>query len=195
MTATTARARARERRRARIEQTALELFRSRGFDRVTVEEVCAAAAVGPATFYRHFGSKEGVVLAYREEFAEALLDAVDAVGALPEPARLPAVLVRFAEFLESQDSSLALRDQIVVGHPGLMRSTLAVQRDMEGLLAAGLARLRGLAAPDTGALLEAGVGILVLRTAVRCWRTGGGSLIGATTRSLEELRGLLCRPS
>ncbi|MGY1810581.1 TetR/AcrR family transcriptional regulator [Blastococcus sp. SYSU D00669] len=195
MTATTARARARERRRGRIEWTALELFRSRGSDRVTVEEVCAAAAVGPATSHRHSGSEEGVVLAYREEFAEALLDAVDAVGALPEPARLPAVLVRFAAFLESQDSSPALRDQIVVGHPGLMRSALAVQRDVEGPLAAGPARLRGLAAPDTGALLEAGVGILVLRTAVRCRRTGGGPLTGATTRSLEELRGLLCRPA
>ena len=62
----------REQRRARIEKTALELFRTRGFDNVTVEDVCAEAGVAPATFYRHFGTKEEVVFAYREEFAAAL---------------------------------------------------------------------------------------------------------------------------
>src|SRR3712207_7644572 len=60
----------REQRRARIEAAALELFRSRGFDHVTVEDVCAEAGVGPATFYRHFGTKEGVVFAYREARSE-----------------------------------------------------------------------------------------------------------------------------
>ncbi len=44
MAATGSRAGSRERRRVRIEQTALELFRERGFDLVTVEDVCAAAA-------------------------------------------------------------------------------------------------------------------------------------------------------
>src|SRR4051794_3070173 len=41
--------------RERIEQTALRLFRDRGFDKVTIEEICRAASVAPATFYRQFG--------------------------------------------------------------------------------------------------------------------------------------------
>ncbi len=179
----------REQRRARIEKTALELFRTRGFDNVTVEDVCAEAGVAPATFYRHFGTKEEVVFAYREDFTAALGRALDVAAHVPDAERLPVVLGEFAAFLESQQDVLALRDQIVLGHPRLMQGTLAVQRDMEGALAAGLARLRGLPSPDPAALLEAGVGILVLRVALRSWRAqGGGSLLTATQQTLVRLR-------
>jgi AcrR family transcriptional regulator len=182
----------REQRRARIERTALELFRRRGFDQVTVEDVCAEAGVAPATFYRHFGTKEEVVFAYRDEFTTALREALDAGAQVAEEERLPVVLGEFAAFLESQRDLLALRDQIVLGHPRLMQGTLAVQRDMEGALAAGLAQLRGLPAPDAAALLEAGIGILVLRIALRSWRAGGGgSLLTATQQTLVRLRGVV----
>ena len=182
----------REQRRARIEKTALELFRTRGFDQVTVEDVCAAAGVAPATFYRHFGTKEEVVFAYRDEFTTALREALDAGAQVAEEERLPVVLGEFAAFLESQRDVLALRDQIVLGHPRLMQGTLAVQRDVEGALAAGLAQLRGLPAPDAEALLEAGIGILVLRVALRSWRAGGGgSLLTATQQTLVRLRGVV----
>jgi AcrR family transcriptional regulator len=179
----------REQRRARIEKTALELFRTRGFDNVTVEDVCAEAGVAPATFYRHFGTKEEVVFAYREDFAAALGRALDAAAHVPDAERLPVVLGEFAAFLESQQDLLALRDQIVLGHPRLMQRTLTVQRDIEGALAVGLARLRGSSTPDPAALLEAGAGLLVLRVALRSWRTqGGGSLLTATQQTLVRLR-------
>jgi AcrR family transcriptional regulator len=182
----------REQRRARIERTALELFRRRGFDQVTVEDVCAEAGVAPATFYRHFGTKEEVVFAYRDEFTTALREALDAGAQVAEEERLPVVLGEFAAFLESQRDLLALRDQIVLGHPRLMQGTLAVQRDVEGALAPGLAQLRGLPAPDAETLLEAGIGILVLRVALRSWRAGGGgSLLTATQQTLVRLRGVV----
>ncbi len=182
----------REQRRARIEQTALELFRTSGFEQVTVEDVCAAAGVAPATFYRYFGTKEEVVFAYRDGFTAALRAALETAADLPAEQRLPAVLGRFARFLESQRDLLALRDQIVLGHPRLMQRTLSIQRDLEGVLATGLARLRGLAAPDSAALMEAGVGLVVLRVALRSWRAeAGGSLIAATDQALVQLRNVL----
>jgi AcrR family transcriptional regulator len=186
----------RQQRGARIEQAALELFRTRGFDNVTVEDVCAEAGVAPATFYRYFGTKEKVVFAYRDDFSAAMEEAIAAAASRPEDARLPVVLCRFAEFLESQQDVLALRDQIVLGNPRLMQQTLAVQRDLETVLATGLAQLRGVAAVDSLALLEAGVGILVLRVAVRTWRSGdAGSPVEATRQTLEQLGGLLTGPS
>ena len=179
----------REQRRARIEKTALELFRARGFDNVTVEDVCAEAGVAPATFYRHFGTKEEVVFAYREDFTAALGRALDVAAHVPDAERLPVVLGEFAAFLESQQDVLALRDQIVLGHPRLMQRTLTVQRDVEGALAAGLAQLRGSPTPDPAVLLEAGAGLLVLRVALRSWRAqGGGSLLTATQQTLVRLR-------
>jgi AcrR family transcriptional regulator len=196
MRPTTARARSREQRSARIEQVALELFRSRGFDQVTVEDVCAGAGVGPATFYRHFGTKEGVVFSYRNAFTTALRTAIDAAADLPEPARLTAVLSQFAGFLESQSEMLALRDEIVLGHGRLLERTLIIQREMEAALADGLARLRGLPQVDTAAQLEAGLGVLVLRVAVRSWRMHGGtSLPDAVQEVRARLCSLVCFPS
>jgi AcrR family transcriptional regulator len=192
MTDRTSGADSRQERRARIEQAALELFRSRGFDRVTVEDVCVRAGVAPATFYRHFGTKEEVVFAYTEGFTAALDEAVDAAVALPEEARLPTVLTRFAAFLEAQQDTLALRDEIVLGHPRLLQRTTTVQRELEAALATRLGELRASAASDPRALLEGGIGILVLRVAVRAWRSGAEtSLVVATRRALDELRSLV----
>jgi AcrR family transcriptional regulator len=177
-----------EQRRARIEQTALKLFRARGFDHVTVEDVCHEARVAPATFYRYFGSKEEVVFSYSDDFTQALRSALDSTAQLPEQERLTAVLSRFAEFLESRQEAIALRDPIVLGHPRLMQRTLGVQRDLEGVLAVGLAQHRGQSEPDAMVLLEAGIGMLVLRIAVRTWRAGGASsLIEATRETLTAL--------
>jgi AcrR family transcriptional regulator len=181
-----------QQRRARIEDTALELFATRGFDRVTVTDVCAGAGVAPATFYRHFGSKEEVVFAYQDDFRAALTRALDAGAQVAEEARLAVVVQEYAAFLDSQQDVLTLRDRIVVGHPRLLQRTLLLQRELEGVLATGLARLRGAPAPDRTALLEAGVGFLVLRLAVRSWRTGTGRpLLAETQQTLADLRGLL----
>jgi AcrR family transcriptional regulator len=192
MGGTSKRARSQQERGAHIEQVALELFRSRGFDHVTVEDVCAEAGVGPATFYRHFGTKEGVVFSYRTAFTTALHAAIESAAELPESARLTAVVLRFAEFLESQSELLAMRDQIVMGNERLLQQTLTVQRDIESELSTGLARLRGVPRSDATAQLEAGVGVLVLRTAVRAWRSGEErSLPEAAERALAEVRGLV----
>jgi AcrR family transcriptional regulator len=181
----------RQQRRARIEKTALELFRARGFDNVTVEDVCAEAGVAPATFYRYFGTKEEVVFSYRAAFATALHASVEAVADLPESARLAAVISGFARFLESQSEMLARRDEIVLGHPRLLQQTLMIQRALEAELAGGLARLRGLPGPDATARLEAGLGILVLRLSIRSWRADGVALSAATQQIMSRLRAIV----
>jgi hypothetical protein len=72
-----------------------------------------------------------------------------------------------------------------------MQRTLWVQREIEGLLAAGLAQARGSSEPSASDLLEAGVGMLVLRLAVRSWRAEGrGSLLAATHATFVRLRTL-----
>jgi AcrR family transcriptional regulator len=189
----TLRERKRQETRERLERTALRLFAAHGFDDVTVEDVCREAHVAPATFYRHFGAKEEVVFAYQAGFAEALQAAIE--GARGEVARreqLLAVLRSFAGYLQSLQPSLALRDSIVLGHDGLMRRTLAVQRDVEAQLASGLAGLRGLTEPDDAVLVEAAVGLVVLRVAVRSWRAGrSDGLPAATEAAYAEVRRVL----
>lgn len=69
-----------EETRTRILDTALRLFRERGFDKTTMRDVAAEAGVATGAAYYYFRSKEELVMAFylrtaeeeREQFAEAL---------------------------------------------------------------------------------------------------------------------------
>jgi AcrR family transcriptional regulator len=54
-----------EQTRRRIFETALALLSKKGYDRVTVDEICAKAGVSKGTFYHYFKSKDQAIL---EEF-------------------------------------------------------------------------------------------------------------------------------
>jgi AcrR family transcriptional regulator len=64
--------------RAELAQVAFELFRRNGFDRVTINDVAAAAGVSRSTFLRYFDTKEEAVLGALEAQGELLADALRA---------------------------------------------------------------------------------------------------------------------
>ena len=80
--------------RERILETASELFYRRGIQAVGVDAIIARADVARMSFYRHFKSKEGLVLAYldrRDEEFRAWLEAEVARLARKPPDRPLAV--------------------------------------------------------------------------------------------------------
>jgi len=87
------RARKKARTRAAIQQEAMRLFRERGYDDTTVEDIAEAAEVSPSTFFRYFPTKEDVVL--RDDYDDLLIDAF-----LAQPAELTP-LRAFREALHS----------------------------------------------------------------------------------------------
>lgn len=74
-----------EETRAKILDTALRLFRERGFDRTTMRDVATEAGVATGAAYYYFRSKEELVMAFylrtaeeaRDEFAAALASTKD----------------------------------------------------------------------------------------------------------------------
>src|SRR5579863_5498894 len=78
----------RERKKAKtrstIQEHSLRLFRERGYDETTVDDIAAAAEVSPSTFFRYFPTKEDVVL--YDDLDPILFDAYAA-----QPADLSAV--------------------------------------------------------------------------------------------------------
>jgi AcrR family transcriptional regulator len=91
----------RERTRRLISDKAFELFTDRGFGQTTVEQIAAAAEVGPSTLYRYFPTKERLVL----EFVDAsLFDALDWFREQPAtnlPDGLQGVVERVLDQMES----------------------------------------------------------------------------------------------
>jgi AcrR family transcriptional regulator len=75
------RERKKARTRAAIQQEAMRLFRERGYDGATVEDIAEAAEVSPSTFFRYFPTKEDVVL--RDDYDELMVEAF-----LGQPAEL-----------------------------------------------------------------------------------------------------------
>ena len=178
--------------RAQVEETALELFHAHGVDAVTVEQICAAAGIAPATFYRYFGTKDGVLFAYRPLFLAAIRAAAAGVPASGSNAQLKSALLSFADFLDEHADALRKRDAIVMGNPVLLASTLLVQREWEQELATGLARARGVPDTDPEVWWDAAIGLVLIRAAFRRWRTGDTptmrrSVIDAMSQAVDTL--------
>ena len=106
--------------RERLRTTALALFLAHGFDAVTVNQVAAAAGVSHMTFFRHFATKEDVVL--DDPYDEVIVDAV-----LAQDPQLPAlervrlgIAAAWAALPEPTADETRARVGLIAGHRGLM---------------------------------------------------------------------------
>jgi len=186
----------REESRRRVEKVALAMFAQRGFDAATVEEICAEAQISPATFYRYFGSKEGVIFRYEEDFLGAAAQLGGSVDpAVPAADQVRDILRRCAEFFEGQRDIRVVRDQIVMANTALLRHTYFVERRFETTLALALASARQEPKPSTSTMIDAALSMVALRLALVAWRDmDDGPLEPLTLETLESLRARLTGP-
>jgi AcrR family transcriptional regulator len=132
------RERKRARTRAALQRHALRLFAERGFDATTVEQIAAAAGVSHMTFFRHFPTKEDVVVADEyDPMIETLIRA--------QPAHLPAIVrireamrIGLAEVYASDRVQLLERVRLIAKTPALRARLWDNQAATQQLLARGL---------------------------------------------------------
>ncbi|MCX4824052.1 TetR/AcrR family transcriptional regulator [Streptomyces sp. NBC_01142] len=142
-----------------ISDAAIALFLEKGFDRVSVAEVAAAADVSKPTLFRYFPAKEDLAL---HRFADHEDEAARVVAARPAGVSpLDALHRHFLDGLERRDPVTGLNDHAAVlayhrllyGTPSLVARLYAYQGRSEEALAQSLAEAR----PDgLGARLAAG---------------------------------------
>jgi AcrR family transcriptional regulator len=106
------RERKRRQTRERIEQAAMTLFMERGFDATTIEEITEAADVSKRSFFDYFPSKEEVVFAWQDSFADRLMAAIAArpAGESPVKAVEEALIVTITA--SADERALALSELI-----------------------------------------------------------------------------------
>lgn len=97
-----------QRNRDRLYEAALDLFAGRGYDTVSVDDICERAALGRATFFRLYGTKAGLLGEFNRRLAERAREAVEAA----EPADAGAALRVVAQIMCTtwSESGVALRD-------------------------------------------------------------------------------------
>lgn len=127
--------------REALRRAALELFAERGFDAVSVAEVAREVGVSHMTFFRHFPTKESVVVA-------DMFDPVIAGAVAAQPAQLPPLVRGVGGLLAALESSaareelaseeFARRVRIAASTPSLRRAVWAACRDTEDAVAAVL---------------------------------------------------------
>ncbi|WP_062305725.1 TetR/AcrR family transcriptional regulator [Demequina subtropica] len=118
--------------RARLQSAALDLFEQRGYRAVTVEEIAAAAGVSHMTFFRHFPTKERVLLddPFDPVIAAAVAAQPDGTPAIERVARglLSLVPLLDQEPTESARRAIAIAAREPELQAGMAANTAATER-------------------------------------------------------------------
>ncbi|TYB56547.1 TetR family transcriptional regulator [Nonomuraea sp. PA05] len=180
----------RERRRAQTQRTiqahAVRLFAERGYDATTVTDVAEAAGVSPMTVYRHFPTKEDLVLA--DQHGRLVAERIAASGAGPALVRrIGGALVESGAALTGDEGArefLLTRLRLMISTPALRAKHLDNQYALQQAIIGAL----GDDAADPEAAFQAQAAasacLAALHTALVRWAEGDGR---------EELPGLIAK--
>jgi AcrR family transcriptional regulator len=129
------------RTRGEIFRAAMGLFSARGFDAVTVEQICAAADVAKATFFLHYSSKSALLTEWNRELAAELAETLHEPrgSSLSEYRMLAEHLGE--QWLRRPDATRALlRELIAPPAPGGDTAQAGADRDLRAIVEAVVRR-------------------------------------------------------
>jgi AcrR family transcriptional regulator len=181
--------RKRERTRDAIVASGLQLFLERGFHHTSVAQIAEAADVSPATVYRYFGTKEGLLFANHEAEQQLLCDAVARHSRRQGPRAVMAAAVQdLATQLRPGEEQYDARIRVIAASPVLMGVALRTRASWEAAAAKQLAEAES-RAPEVADAVAAGAAVGALHAAVREWyaRSGRMSLLDCVNETLCAL--------
>jgi AcrR family transcriptional regulator len=184
--------------RRTIAEAALRLALEHGPDRVTVEEIAAAADVSPRTVFNHFGTKDEAILGIDADRRTAIVASVNARPAGETP--LQALAGVFAHLMTDDDAPgrfWLARAELVRHHPQLRAAQMSSQAALEHDLALAIAARAGLDAEhDAYPALVVTVALTALRVVLaRSAHAGPRRLRREIDTAFRQLAGGLVPPA
>ncbi len=166
----------RERRRrqtsADIRDAAVRLAQERGFDKVTIEEICLAAGISTRTFFNYFPNKESAI-AYGPSDLPAEL-AADFVAAGPATYRVVlAELITLAAHhlrdMPPRREKAAAMLELAKTSPAVLMAFLAELERFQNQLTDIVARRQGMRADDEIPALISALALTAVRSGIERW--------------------------
>jgi AcrR family transcriptional regulator len=175
--------------RVRLQRTALDLFRERGYDQTTAAEIAARAGVTERTFFRYFPDKREVLFDGEAKLRAALAASIaDAPGGLGPLDTLFRAFRSVQLLIEDNRPFSKPRHEVISNTPALHERELAKMAALADALAAEL-KARGVA--DVQAVLAARTGMAAFGHAAVSWlddpKSGLGEHLDLAFRELKAL--------
>lgn len=153
--------------RARLQQTAVELFQEHGYDRTTAAEIAERAGVTERTFFRHFSDKREVLFDGQAVLVSALTASI--AGAPAELRPLDTLFRAFRSVTQLLDDNRPFskpRQEVISATPALQERELM---KLEALSDALALALRARDVSSLQAALAARAGIAAFADATISW--------------------------
>ena len=172
------RERKKQKTRDQLFHAAVKLFKDKGFENTTVEEIADAALVSRRTFFRYFQTKEAVVFAQvpgaMDHFRTLLSEIHE--DETPIAAVKRAALFMADEYMANREEIVALQ-KVVNASPALIGMETQIDLGWEGAIAETLAeRMGGSPRAQRIGRLYGGALIGVIRATLREWMASEGTL-------------------
>ena len=117
----------------RILNAALDLMRDRGFDKVSIRDICKEAGITTGAFYHHFSSKEALLESGFAPLDDYMAGALAGHEEEPPDLRLWRILSAYAKFMEQSGELIGRYYQRRIAEPGT-RSLDATRYTLRAML-------------------------------------------------------------
>ena len=169
----------RERRRrqtsADIRDAAVRLARERGYDRVTIEEICVEAGISPRTFFNYFPNKESAIAYGPSDIPPELVADFVAAGPAPYPVVLAELITLAAHHLRDMPPAreqAADMLQLAKTTPAVLAAFLSDLERFQNQLADMVARRQAMQPDDEIPALISALALTAVRSGLERWSSG-----------------------
>jgi AcrR family transcriptional regulator len=169
----------RERRRrqtsADIRDAAVHLAQERGFDKVTIEEICAEAGVSTRTFFNYFPTKESAIAYGPSDIPAELVADFVAAGPAPYSVILAELITLAAHHLRDMPPRRELAAgmlELAKSSPAVLAAFLADLERFQNQLTDIVACRQAMGPDDEIPALIAALALTAVRSGIERWASG-----------------------